>query len=255
MEHLTLFTWGYWGWGSATGQLIEAVDAVEMDRGYEPPLFVDIRISRSVRARGFDGSAFENAVGVSRYRWLDVLGNAAVKGGGAMRIMDPAAADTLLDIALACARNHQRILFFCACEFPATCHRSKIADLVFQAAGHRKLPVQVVEWPGGEPRLGSFEVQLSKTAFEKVYRGGKSIPLDDPVPLAEMAAVPWYSLVLIRHNKEQKLLVTGPIRYRKGGWYLPSYGYIEPDEPANRTRRHIQEARARDGFEPLRTQP
>lgn len=86
MEPSTLFTWGYWGWGSATEQLIKAVDAVEVARGFKPPMFVDVRLSRKVRAPGFDGNAFENAVGTSRYRWLDSLGNVAIRDGGAMRI-------------------------------------------------------------------------------------------------------------------------------------------------------------------------
>src|SRR5450759_2985969 len=120
MEPLTLFTWGYWGWGHATKQLIKAVDAVEAARGFKPPMFVDIRLSRSVRAPGFNGAAFENEVGSSRYRWLQSLGNVAIKEGGALRIKDPAAAETLLDITEACARNDQRVLFFCACEFPHT---------------------------------------------------------------------------------------------------------------------------------------
>jgi hypothetical protein len=50
MPTTTLFTWGYYGWGNATPQLVEAVDAVEHSRGFAPPLFVDIRIRRSVRA-------------------------------------------------------------------------------------------------------------------------------------------------------------------------------------------------------------
>jgi hypothetical protein len=55
MDPLTLFSWGYWGWGSCVPQLLQDVDAVEAARGYGPPLFVDIRMSRDVRARGFMG--------------------------------------------------------------------------------------------------------------------------------------------------------------------------------------------------------
>jgi hypothetical protein len=51
----TIFTWGYYGWGNATPQLVESVDAVETSRGFEPPIFVDIRIRRNVRAKGFVG--------------------------------------------------------------------------------------------------------------------------------------------------------------------------------------------------------
>jgi hypothetical protein len=38
---LTLFTWGYWGWGNATHELIRAVDATERQRGFKPPIFFD----------------------------------------------------------------------------------------------------------------------------------------------------------------------------------------------------------------------
>jgi hypothetical protein len=54
MTSLTMFTWGYDGWGSSTRQLKEAVDAVEQARGFEPPCFVDVRISRGVWAEGLD---------------------------------------------------------------------------------------------------------------------------------------------------------------------------------------------------------
>jgi hypothetical protein len=262
VDFLTLFTWGYWGWGTATDQLIQAVDTVETSRGYQPPMFVDIRISRSVRAPGFNGRAFEKAVGASRYRWLDALGNLAVRDGGSMRIKDPAAAATLLDIAEKSGRIGQRILFFCSCEFPGIeghgCHRTTVAGLVLEAAGTRQLPVQVVEWPGGEPRLDNFELQLSGTAFDKVARGATSILLDKPV-LAEMAAVPWLSLVTIREKGNQEeppfRLLTGPARCKKGEWYLPIYEDIGTDMPDEQIPQHVQELRKRSGFASRHTQP
>jgi hypothetical protein len=39
---ITLFSWGYWGWGNVTRQFVEAVDAAEASRGFAPPLFVDV---------------------------------------------------------------------------------------------------------------------------------------------------------------------------------------------------------------------
>jgi hypothetical protein len=75
---LTLFTWGYHGWGNVTPQLVEAVDAVERSRGFEPPIFVDIRIRRTVRAKGFQGSSFEKLLGPNRHRWMKSLGNSAI---------------------------------------------------------------------------------------------------------------------------------------------------------------------------------
>ena len=155
VETITLFSFGYWGWGSATTQLVQAIDAVEAARGHAAPLFVDIRISRSVRAKGFDGSAFEAVVGPPRYLWLDALGNLGIQDGGDMRIKDPTAANTLLDIAERCAHENRRVLFFCACATPSKCHRSAVTQLLLKAAARRKLPVEVVEWPGGEPDLKS----------------------------------------------------------------------------------------------------
>jgi hypothetical protein len=58
-EPIALFSFGYWGWGNSTKQLIDTFDALEFSRGFKPPVLVDIRISRSVRAPGFNASALE----------------------------------------------------------------------------------------------------------------------------------------------------------------------------------------------------
>ena len=55
---LTVFSWGYYGWGGAPTRFVEAVNSVERARGFEPPLFVDTRIRRAVRAKGFIGDVF-----------------------------------------------------------------------------------------------------------------------------------------------------------------------------------------------------
>jgi len=258
MKTLTLFTWGYWGWGTATDQLIRAVDAVEASRGYQPPLFVDVRVARSVRAPGFNGRAFERTVGAARYRWMDDLGNPGVLDHGSMRIKNPAAAATLLDIAESCAHRSQRVLFYCACEFPGTeerptCHRTAVAGLALEAAARRKLPIQVVEWPGGEPRSENIQVELSADAFTKVYRGACSIPLPEPVPLAEMAAIPWYSQVTVRRKgageSESFDVLTGPARYGRGGWYLPIWEDVDPELPRAQVRQKIRELRQEGGYD------
>ena len=49
---ITLFSWGYWGWGNATEQLVESADLAEKKRGFKPPVFVDIRRERQGRAKG-----------------------------------------------------------------------------------------------------------------------------------------------------------------------------------------------------------
>src|SRR5208283_1508058 len=110
----TLFTWGYHGWGNHTPDLVEAVDAVETSRGFEPPIFVDIRIRRSVRAAGFTGPAFEKQVGPERHHWMKSLGNQFIetRTGPEIQIAHPTAADELLGLALESARDNHRLLFF-----------------------------------------------------------------------------------------------------------------------------------------------
>src|SRR3954468_6232546 len=90
------------GWGNQTPQLVQAVDAVETSRGFEPPLFVDIRIRRTVRAKGFQGNAFEKLLGQDRHRWMKSLGNNFIvsRTGPNIQIAEPAAADELLDLAV-----------------------------------------------------------------------------------------------------------------------------------------------------------
>ena len=72
------FMWGYWGWGGSTGEFVEAFDAAEAQRGHDPPVFVDVRIRREVRAAGFRGDAFEKPLGAGRYVRLQGLGNEGI---------------------------------------------------------------------------------------------------------------------------------------------------------------------------------
>jgi hypothetical protein len=93
---LTLFTFGYWGWGSATRELIRAIDTAERKKGFSPPIFFDIRLNRSVRAKGFRDDAFERLLPRGRYHWFPRLGNIniATKDSG-VNIKDPFSARIL----------------------------------------------------------------------------------------------------------------------------------------------------------------
>jgi hypothetical protein len=71
MSAITVFTCGYYGWGNAAPQLVEVVDAAERERGFRSPLFVDIRIRRTVRAKGFQGNAFGKLLDPERHRWRE----------------------------------------------------------------------------------------------------------------------------------------------------------------------------------------
>src|SRR4051794_24911304 len=125
---VTLFSFGYWGAGSSTRALVEGVNEAEALRGYEPPLWVDVRISRSVRAAGFRDGAFEKLLG-SKYAWMPDLGNVcAQEGRPGIEIKNPAAAGALLDGGL--QDDARRVIFFCACQVPAGCHRYAVGKLV-----------------------------------------------------------------------------------------------------------------------------
>jgi hypothetical protein len=262
MSALTLLSFGYWGWGNAPAELVRSIDAAEAERGFAPPLFVDTRFSRSVRARGFDGASFERVVGTSRYRWMRALGNVAIRHGGPMRIEDPAAAGTLLDLALESARASRRLVFFCACERPGVegqpgcCHRTLVAGLTLEAARRRDLPVDIVEWPGGEPTVRSVEIPLSRDDFDKVRRGAASVPIGDAMRLGQAAALPWYSAVAVRPVDEPQppswRWLAGPARYRQGRWCLAVLDHVDAG-PVDARRAEIRRAREAGGYEPRRS--
>jgi hypothetical protein len=157
---LTLFTWRYWGWGNATRELIRVVDATERRRGFKPPIFFDIRYSRSVRAVGFRGDAFGRLLPKGRYRWFRRLGNQhiATHERGA-KIADPFSAKILFEEALTYYRDRRRTIFFCACQFPRFCHRHIVAKLVLVEAQRLGRQVEVVEWPGGAPIRKTVRVE------------------------------------------------------------------------------------------------
>lgn len=220
MSSIEIFTWGYWGWGTETPKLVQAVDAVENARGFDAPVFVDVRISRSVRAPGFREKAFEKLLGPDRYLWLQRLGNDAIlDGGGPIHINDPAAAADLLDLAQQNASRNRRVIFFCSCAEPAGCHRKTVADLVLTAAMRRRLGVVLDEWPGGEPR--THEIRLSKESIAQRLKGRVSFPLSRVSDLAAIAGLPWGSAVKVTAPGEFTYFTSGPAFLVKGKWALP----------------------------------
>ena len=107
---ITLFTFGYWGWGTVTEKLVAATDAVEASRGFEPPIFVDIRYRNHTRAPGFSGNTFRDLIGADRFRYMPKLGNRAIVDFSLNPIVidDPAAAKDLLDDAIRAADHNRR---------------------------------------------------------------------------------------------------------------------------------------------------
>jgi hypothetical protein len=258
----TIFQWGYWGWGSATERAVEAFDTVEAALGFAPPVFVDVRINRSVRAVGFREKAFERTVGSERYRWMKALGNKRVETGKGPRVQiaEPAAAEELLDLAITRGRRKQRVVFFCGCAYPIAgdgamgCHRVAVAELVRKAAAKRGVRANVVEWPGGEP-LG-IELRVPDRVVTDVLEGRrKSIPLPEPVDVGLYAGLPWGSNVRLRGDDSEGFVIVGPAQYTAGRWQLrvevPFEVGATPTDAA--LSRKAKAFRTQYGYEPLKT--
>jgi hypothetical protein len=238
---LQIFSWGFWGWGTATKQLISAVDAVETQRGYEPPIFVDIRFRRGGRAPGFRDDAFETLVGRRRYRWMPTLGNASIGTGKALRIACPKAANQLLDLALDGRERGARLIFFCACPSPwdaSSCHRHEVARLLRGEARRRRLSIDVREWPGGRPPPSVRHLRVSPEALRRVTGGSKAVTLNRKRISADLAAMPWGTLLMLKAGTDELPVSVGPAAYRSGSWVLPRFEI--PDVIAKRDIRSLR---------------
>lgn len=235
---VSLFSWGYWGWGNATERLRKAVDTAEKKQGFEPPIFVDTRLRRRGRAKGFVGNVFRDLVGESRYLWIQDLGNLAIADGKAgIRIKNPAAVAELLELAVRAVDERRRVIFYRACEFPwfngmMKCHRRLVADLLLAHAQKIGKAISVIEWPGGEPVKPKLDVD--RKLFSAVMLGRKSIPFSSS-RLNDFAGLPWGSLVALESggSATRSYVAVGPARFAAsrtdaGFWYLP---VIEPPEP------------------------
>lgn len=222
----TLFSFGYWGSGNATPALVSAVEQAEAMRGFAAPLWVDIRISRAVRAAGFRERAFERLLG-SHYLWMPELGNVCVQERRAgIRIARPAAAGELLDRAL--SASTRRVIFFCACAVPRGCHRYAVAALVKQAATTRGLDASVVEWPGGEPC--SLSMRLLPQLFSSVRRGAhRTLPLPSGMSAGAAASLPWASLATLQSAEASVSMLVGPATFSGRGAHLPLFPGVPVD--------------------------
>lgn len=249
----TAFSWGYWGWGTAVPRFLEAAAAAEGARGFDPPAFADIRLSRSVRAPGFRDNAFEAAVGRERYRWFKGLGNAAIatNESGVIRIAEPGQTEDLLDYVILQARANRRVIFFCACEYlerngAPLCHRALVATLLLETARRRSLPLTVVEWPGGDPEDREVEIPSWK-GWNRV-----ALPLGSELPRDGLATLPWYSFVRVRVGSERRAILSGPARFTGGEWRIPNRGEAEShdDQGWAALRRYVPILRSRLGLNP-----
>lgn len=234
-----LFSWGYWGWGNATERLVESFDQAEKLRGFRPPIFIDCRLRRQGRAKGFVADAFRDRVGPSRYQWMQDLGNLAIASGtGGVQIKNPAAVTELVELALAAADERRRVIFYCACEFPSldgalACHRRTITDLALAHAKKTGRSISVVEWPGDAP--AETRIGIDKKIFSAIMRSRNSVPFTHD-RLAEFAALPWGSIITVECEQIGRMgtVAVGPAKFATakdglGYWYLPIIDRADPD--------------------------
>ena len=253
---LTLFSWGYSGWGNAIPQLLRATASVERNRGFEAPMFVDIRMNRAVRAIGFRGATFEKRLGHSRYRWMRSLGNSNIgRGGKGIKINCPDTVNQLLDLAIDAEEKNRRIIFFCSCQTPQWCHRHSVTKLILRAAKRRGISLNVVEWPGGElPVREQLKVAVSPEVWRGLLSGfRKAIPVGFSA-LSKALRLPWGSVVRVECRGENVPISVGPARYNSGHWSLPVF--LFPVEADDRLKDLIGPAirlRESDGYKVFRS--
>lgn len=262
---VTLFSWGYWGWGNATRQLVKAVDTAEKKRGFRPPIFVDIRLRRQGHAKGFVGNAFRDVIGASRYRWIGCLGNAHIAAGKkGIKIKCPEAAAELLDRAIHAAKDRRRVIFYCACEFPwykgkRRCHRDAVTELLLAEAEKRGRSISVVEWPGGQPV--DARLKVDQKLFRSVISGRWNIPFDED-KLQAFAGLPWGSVLTLvsAEDGDKQLVAVGPPIYATsksgkvgGHWQLPVFLQAEVGKQKASLLREVEGWRSQCGLDKRRS--
>ena len=258
MRRITIFSFGYYGWGTSTEQLVKAADAVEKSRGFRPPMFVDIRIRRQGRATGFVGNAFGELLSPRRHRWMRDLGNERIltRTGPLIQIRRPAAAAELLDLAVEADAERRRVIFFCSCQFPqqngkVTCHRHTVSLLVLKEARKQGVRVEVVEWPGGEPQ--HLQLKITPELLAAVARGRTAIPVSRHILLSQAAGLPWASTVSLRADGATLNRIVGPAIWRNGGWSIPIPWSLESAASLREYQQHVQGFRRKYGMEPRRS--
>lgn len=248
---VTIFSFGYHGWGTQTRRLINLVDDSEKESGFRPPLWVDARDNRSVRAPGFRDHEYRKALGHDRYEWMQGLGNKNVSNDRPAELNDPSAIGMLLDRALEESSEKRRVIFFCSCQLPdwkgASCHRFRlISPLLVRHAKKLGKKISVIEWPGGNPRTIRIGGNSRILALLKAERS--SLPMR-ALRVAVPRNLPYGSIVEFQFPDQTVPILTGLAFFRKE-WLLPWYeipfrpnlskSYLQKKSSQLRKRNHLQ---------------
>ena len=246
-QPLVLFSWGYWGWGSTARQFVESVDLVEKARGFNPPIFIDARLRRSVRAPGFRDSAFQQLVGEQRYRWMNGLGNKGLDTG-IPELNDLTAIPQLLKFADECALQRRRLIYYCACETPGACHRYMVTEELVKLAKKDERKVSVVEWPGTDLPEQPLRWNVSKEVLIAIERGRKNFTLPGEVSLTEAAGIGWCTPLLLSAGDDQFPILIGPAHVHQERWVVPVFDLLEGDQSSRHWFRRALKLRTELGY-------
>lgn len=96
-----------------------------------------------------------------------------------------------------------------------------MADLVLKAAKRRGESIEIVEWPGGEPR--QIDVDLTPNVFASVRKGRMSIPLGGKPDLSQVAGLPWGSIATVHSAGDRLHRIVGPAVWQVDKWCLPVF--------------------------------
>ena len=105
------------------------------------------------------------------------------------------------------------------------------------------MPIEVVEWPGGEP--SPIDLEVTPEICHAVKTGRKTVPLGTPPDLAAVAGLPWCSLATLHAAGERLQRLVGPAIFQTTGWALPVLG--AGMDAATGLGEYVQEAERRRG--------
>ena len=259
---ITLFSWGYWGWGNATEQLVEAVDWPKSDEN-------SVRQSSSIfvcfakgEPKGSSAMHSATSVGASRYRWMPDLGNLAVGKSATHEDKASRSCRRPAGTGNQAAKDRRRVIFYCACRFPRVngktrCHRDTVIDLAPGGREKAARSISVVEWPGGEPSVNRA-IEVDRVLYRSVLNGRSNIPFRHE-RLGEFAGLPWGSI--LRSNVSTKEAFQFPqaqrtllIEMAKAVWRLPVFLEVEKGDTRTLLAKAAKEWRQKCGLHERRFQ-
>jgi hypothetical protein len=123
-----------------------------------------------------------------------------------------------------------------------------VADIVLEAAGNREKPIEIVEWPGGQPQ--QIDVDVPPDVFKALVKGRVSIPLKKSADLATFAGLPWGSVVTVQSDEKTMRVISGPATCQTDGWALPVFWYyLDADTEVAEIENQATELRRSWGLE------